>query len=364
MTQTIRVLPLNGSPYEMGVQHGQAYREDIRRYTNERVNLVCEGKWSGGALPRQTVLDLAAACLPDHEAYAPDLVEEMRGLAEATGLSMAELLIVSGFTDFVDTVYGQYHRQTGQPIRLPIDDCTAFLIPNEAAAGAGFFGQTWDMHDTAMEFVILLRLESPQQPRGFIFTTTGCVGQIGMNEHGICVGINNLLGADGQIGVTWPFVVRKVLQQDNLEAALRCITEAKLAGAHNYLLFDRHGRGYNVEAMSTRCHVDPLDGQPLVHTNHCLISETNAVAQPRPPELQLSSAARLNQATTLLQKRPITVDDLIALTRDAEAICVHPRPPLHIASCGAAIMRPQTGEFWAVWGLPDENEYEKFTVGD
>ena len=31
-------------------------------------------------------------------------------------------------------------------------------------------------------------------------------------------------------------------------------------------------------------------------------------------------------------------------------------------SSGAAIMRPATGELWAVWGLPAENEYESFRL--
>ncbi len=51
----------------------------------------------------------------------------------------------------------------------------------------------------------------------------------------------------------------------------------------------------------------------------------------------------------------------MALTRD-ETICVRGTPPMHIESCGAAIMRPSTGDFWAVWGLPAENDYEHFTV--
>lgn len=362
MTQKIRTLTLTDSPYERGYQHGQAYHDDIIRYTTERVTLVCGGQWSGQALPRETVIALAEACLPAHETYAPDLVEELRGMAAATGLSLGELIIVGGFTDFIDTVYNSHRPNDSNAARWPVDDCTAFIVPDGVADGAGFFGQTWDMHDTAMEFVILLRLQSADSPAALVFTTTGCVGQIGMNEHGICVGINNLMGADGQIGVTWPFVVRKVLQQDNLEAARACITEAPLAGAHNYLLFDKTGRGYNIEAMSTCHHVRELSGSAIVHTNHCLLPETIAVAQSRPPESQRSSEARLNQAEMLLEKRPVTIEDLMALTRDPTAICVQAKPPLHIESCGAAIMRPKTGQFWAVWGLPAENEYELFDL--
>ena len=28
-----------------------------------------------------------------------------------------------------------------------------------------------------------------------------------------------------------------------------------------------------------------------------------------------------------------------------------------VESSGAAVMRPKTGEFWACWGRPAENEY-------
>lgn len=357
----IRLLKLTGTPYEMGLQHGRAYRDDIRRYTEERVELVCAGQWSGGAVPREEVLALAEACLPAHEAYAPDLVEEMRGLAAATGLSLGELIIVSGFTDFVDTVYSAYQERRPELARPSVDDCTAFLVPNEAAEGAGFFGQTWDMHDTATEFVIMLEIEPQEGPKALIFTTVGCVGQMGMNEHGICVGINNLLGADGQIGVTWPFVVRKALLQDNIDDALACITEAQLAGAHNYLLFDKNGRGYNIEAMSTYHYVSELNGRVIAHTNHCLVPETIALSQTRLPASQASSENRLNLAAESLQQRPITIDMLIELTRQ-EPICTRAVSPFFVESCGAAIMRPQTGDFWAVWGLPAENEYEHFTL--
>ena len=365
----IRTVKLSGTPYDMGYSHGQAYRDDIIRYAKERVSIVCEGTWSGGTMARADVLALAESCMPAHRAYAPDLVAEMDGMAAATGLTMGELVIVSGFTDFVDTVYAATHpdkvaaREPAGISRLPVDDCTAFIVPDGVAENsAGFFGQTWDMHDTATEFVILLELEPDEGPNGLVFTTTGCLGQIGMNEAGIAVGINNLMGADGQVGVTWPFVVRKVLQQDNLEDALNCITEANLSGAHNYLLFDSTGQGYNIEAMSTAHHITPLHAAPIVHTNHCLAENTLAVAQPRPPSLQKSTEARLVRGQSLLSQQPVTVDSLMALTRDPEAICVRAKPPFHVESCGAAIMRPKTGDMWAVWGLPDENEYEHFKV--
>lgn len=357
----LRTLELTGSPYAMGYAHGLAYREEIRRYTLDRVALAGSPGWTGGqGMDQADVLALAEACVAEHKAYAPELMEEVRGTADAAGLSVAELVITNGFTDFIDLVYAAARQRAATP--QAADDCTAFLVPDSRSADSqGFYGQTWDMHDDSTELVILLRGKPDNGPAFLAFSITGCVGMIGMNDAGIAIGINNLLGGDGQVGVTWPFVVRKAMQQTQIDAALACITEAKLAGAHNYMLFDAQGQGYNVEAMSTHCHVTRLDGEPIVHTNHCLVAATVKRSRPRAASSQASSEARLSEAQRLLQRGPVTVDDLMALTR-TETICVRSTPPLHIESCGAAIMRPATGDFWAVWGLPAENEYEHFRI--
>ena len=38
----------------------KAFADEIRHYTEERIDLVCSGLWSGGPLERTEVLDLAA----------------------------------------------------------------------------------------------------------------------------------------------------------------------------------------------------------------------------------------------------------------------------------------------------------------
>lgn len=357
----IPLLELSGRPYDMGLEHGLRFADAIRRFADERVRLAGDPTWSGRSLSRSDVLALANACLAEHRRYAPELVEELSGMADATGLTLPELIVSGGFTDFIDTAYGAKRAQTPAPAAA--DNCTAFIVPDvRAENGQGFFGQTWDMHASACEHVLLLRGRPQGKPAFLTFTTAGCLGMIGMNEVGICVGINNLLGGDGQAGVTWPFVVRKVLEQETIEAALACVTEARLAGAHNYLLFDAHGRGYNVEATSSAHEVSELSSDALVHTNHCLAERTRAVERTREPDSQASSEARLNRALELLDRDGITAEDLMALTRDESAICVRPQGAKEIATCGAALMRPKTLEFWAVRGLPSENAYAHFSL--
>ena len=356
----IQPLKLSGTPYEIGYQHGQAFKTEIRAYTAERVHLCADPKWSGVEnMDRADVLTLAEASLAEHKVYAPDLMAELQGLADATELTPAELIITNGFTDFVDYVYTANQSQSQT---TALDDCTAFLVPNEATTeGQAFCGQTWDMHATAEPYVLMLNVEPTDGIPFLCFTTMGCIGQIGMNAEGIAIGINNIMG-EGQVGVIWNFVIRKVLAQNTLEDALDCILSAKLMGAHNYLLMDKNGSGYNIEAMANRYQVEKLEGEPLLHTNHCLIEENKRTERERHPLSLESSQKRLKTGNHLIDQRKVDVDSLIALTREESAICVQDTAPLHLASLGATIMRPATREFWAVLGSPQDNDYERFVL--
>jgi isopenicillin-N N-acyltransferase-like protein len=356
---SIPILDVAGTPAEMGAAHGRAAREALRAFAAERVSLAGTPAWTGRTLTRAQVLALGEASLEAHRAYAPDLAVELEAMAEAAGLTAAEVVIVNGFTDFVDTVHAV---GPGALVAAPTPeeamDCTAFLVPGgRSADGRALFAQTWDMHETATEHVVVLRGAPADAPAFVAFTSIGCVGMIGMNEHGVVVGINNLTAGDGAVGVTWPFVVRKALQQRDLDGALRCLSEARLAGAHNYLLLDAEGRGANVEATTTRTVVTELAATALVHTNHCVAPATRAVERPRDPAAVASSARRLARGTELLDRGGLTPDDLMAATRDEEAICYRGAPPRFVATCGAVVARPASREFWAVRGLPSEHAY-------
>ncbi|MXV98236.1 MAG: hypothetical protein F4126_06095 [Acidimicrobiaceae bacterium] len=359
---SIRRLDLAGSPEAMGDAHGQAHAAEIRQYAHDRVELVAEGLWSGGPLERGAVLELAGACLPAHEAFSPRLHAEMLAMAGAAGITPAEAVVVGGFTDFVDTVRAV--TAGPHPVSVTEDDCTAFIVPDQRTEGAGMIGQTWDMHDTATDHVVLARLRPDAGPDALVFTTVGCLGQIGMNSAGVCVGINNLTGNDGRFGVTWPSVVREMLAQDTAAGALGVLLRADLAGAHSYLILDAEGRGYCVEAMPSARPVQPLETEPLVHTNHV----TEPVALPfegeRDGQLMANSRHRLELAVAMLSdgSRPVDPERLMEVTREPTAICRWPDAKYRVESSGAVIMRPRTGDLWACWGQPAENDYEHFSL--
>ena len=105
--------------------------------------------------------------------------------------------------------------------------------------------------------------------------------------------------------------------------------------------------------------VTALTDAAVAHTNHTLTDATTAVQGPRADALQDSSERRLATAERWLDRDGINADDLMALTREPDAVCQVAVEPYHVESSGAAVMRPKTKEFWAVWGLPKDNEFQK-----
>lgn len=348
----IRVLELAGSPAQMGESHGATYRNEIQGYAAGRVEL----SRLNTALSSADVLALVEEMIPAHREYSESLYLETEALAAAAGLSVAEAILVSGYTDVLDVVRS---RDGGASVE---DNCTAVMVPPSLSDEGALFSQTWDMNASATSHVIMLKLTPTGSARAMVFSTVGCVGQIGMNEFGVCLGINNLSAADGRPGVTWPFVVRKALEQTNADDALAAVLDAQLAGGHNFHIVDRSGKGFSVEAMPTAKEVTELDGDFVIRTNHCLSMAGLAREAPRPRDLQENSEQRLQEALRLLGDGVVSVQALKDMTRDERSICRHPAPPYDYETCGAVVMRPNSGEFWACWGRPSENEFERFQL--
>ena len=266
----------------------------------------------------------------------------MVAMADAAGITPAEAVVVGGFTDLVDVVRSVVGT-------APVEhNCTAVLNPE-----AGFLAQTWDMHASAGEFVIMLKLDPIAGPNAIVQTTAGCLGQMGMNEAGISIGINNLTSL-GKPGVTWPFVVRRVLEQTDLDSAVEVVTGAELAGGHNFLLMGPDGDAVNIEAMPGGQQVTRTSDTAFVHTNHCLSERTAESEGERLPEHVESSNMRLDMAAEL-------ADDPEAFFEEA-LICRRVTGPHDVGTCGAVMIEPRKRRMKAVWGVPGDHPWETFQL--
>jgi isopenicillin-N N-acyltransferase-like protein len=338
----LRVLEIYGDPGDFGRIHGTECAALIRAYLADRLGLAGEATWAGRTAETDLVLTLAEETLPFHLAYSPSLYEEMESLAAAAGITSAEAVVVGGFTDLIDVV----RAYTGDA--AVEDDCTAVIDPVQEV-----LAQTWDIHASAGEYVVFLKLDPVIGPEVIVQTTAGCLGQIGMNEAGISIGINNLTSY-GKPGVTWPFVVRKVLQQSNFDDAVECVLDAHLAGGHNFLLMGPDGQGANIEAMPGSLQVTRVTDKPFVHSNHCLDPDNRRWESERAAEFVLSSQTRLDRGNEL-------ASDLDAFFSEP-SIARRTTEPHGVATCGAVVMHPAERRMESVWGVPGDHPWEAFQL--
>ena len=339
---SLRVLEVFGDSADLGRGHGESCGPMIRKYLEERIRLSSQEGWSGAVADRDLILESAEETLEHHERYAEELYAEMVAMAGAAGVTPAEAVVVGGFTDLVDAVRAKVGAAPEE------HNCTAVLNP-----GLRFYAATWDMHASAGEYVMILKLDPLVGPAAVVQTTTGCLGQMGMNEAGLSVGINNLTSM-GRPGVTWPFVVRKVLEQTDLESAVNAVVGADLAGGHNYQIMGPDGEGVNIEAMPREHKITRSRDKPIVHTNHCLSRRTAAEEGVRSRELVDSSNIRLEVGARL--------------ANDADALLADPRVSrrvdgmAEVGTCGAVIIEPAERRMRAVWGIPGDHPWETFRL--
>ncbi len=337
----LRNLALAGSAEEIGATHGLRLGEPIRAYLSDRLDLAGDPYWAGRSEDAGRILAMAADTLEHHARFSEPLYEEMLSMAASAGITPAEAVVVGGFTDLIDLV-----RAAGEP-GIEEDDCTGVID-----AGNGLVAQTWDMHASAGKYVYLFDIRPDDRPRALVQTTAGCLGQIGMNEAGIAIGINNLTSI-GRPGVTWPFVVRKVLETTELDDAVKVVADAELAGGHNFMIMGPDGIGCNIEAMPGSSRVTRVESGSFVHTNHCLAGETKAEEGLRNPLNEANSDRRLDQGSAL-------ASDLEAFFADTD-INRSASSPHEVATCGAVVMRPTRGAMEAVWGRPGAYPWEHFS---
>ena len=338
----LRVLEVFGDSSDLGRGHGSSCSQMIHKYLDDRMTLTAQEEWGEKTVDRDLILELADGTLEHHERFSESLFTEMVAMGDAAGITPAEAVVVGGFTDLVDVIRSQVGK-------APVEhNCTAVINPE-----AGFYAQTWDMHASAGEFVVMLKLDPMIGPDVLVQTTAGCLGQMGMNEAGISVGINNLT-AMGKPGVTWPFVVRKVLEQADLESAIDVVVEAPLAGGHNFAVMGPDGRGANIEAMPNERKVTQVSQSPFVHSNHCLDPSTAEEEGDRLAEYVENSIDRLQIAAE-------NASDLDRFFADAE-ISRSVQGTHDVGTCGAVIIEPAKRVMRAVWGVPGEHPWETFSL--
>jgi isopenicillin-N N-acyltransferase like protein len=362
----LRVVELSGSAYERGLTHGRELRAEIRELV---------GRWTN---------DLAATIAPDPEGVirallrdtdyltairqaAPELLEEVRGIAEGAELTF-ETVFAFQLADEV-WVNAPRLRQEGKR-----DKCSS-LGAGAAGTNAAWVAQNVDLENFRNGFQTVLHIRgSAAEPEQYIFTFAGYLGANGLNRHGVGLCVNALIPlAHAREGLPVAFVVRKTLAQRSGRAAAEFLQRANHATGQNYILGSPEGVEDFECSANKVVRFAPLAGV-VYHTNHPLANDNYdaeylaRLKRIDPEEKALESTrrrlaaleARLQHQTNGLSFATIAG---ALRSRDSERypVCVPLRPGSSGFTFGSTIMRlsPEP-ELHVSCGPPDRNPYRAF----
>lgn len=360
--RTIPVIRAAGTPFQCGQTVGRALKDAIRANIPDYLDIF---RHTAGAA-RDDVYAYARKLPPAIRAYAPNLLDEMQGLAAGAEVTFEDILVLNARTEIMAGIMAG--KRGGGP-----DECTSIAtLPEVTADGHMLMGQNWDWIVTVASRTALIEMAQPGQPRMLVFTEAGIVGKIGCNEHGIGVCANRLTSSHdkGEIGVPWHVQLRKAMAAPNMHRAIQAVVQPKRGASGMFMIGARGGEAIVLETTPADfASLLPEDGI-LTHSNHYLCPELKAV------DTRKSGSAltliRHDRARRLLarERGAITLDSYKRVLRDhfsyPQAICRHPdeTDPLADRTLSAAsiLMDLDTGEMQIAAGPPCENEYRTLNV--
>lgn len=277
----VQTLTLRGSAFERGRRHGEHFGGAIGvLLARWRTALAAEAKQPAEVAIREFLQ--STDFLPAIRRWTPDLLEELRGLAEGAGRDFDEMLAFQ----LGDEFYG-YHDLRGH------EHCSALGVAGRDGQ-PGWIAQNMDLEPIYDGFQTVLRIQGEAgAPEQLVLTYPGLIGLNGLNDRGIALACNTLLELRGaRDGLPQAFVVRGILAQATASDARDFLRQVRHASGQNYLLGTRAGVA-DFEASGSQVVELPLSERGTVgHTNHALVNDDRKPWHRR-PDAQTDTATRL-----------------------------------------------------------------------
>lgn len=354
----MRCIQIKGTPYERGMAHGTQLAAEIKRmvHTNSKT-LTADMESFSLQMPSDVDLsNLLNTSISFTQEFAPDVVDELKGLADGAGLDLDKIVLLNSFIDLSVLCFEMFHNRL-------IPGCTCFAAASPATLDDGIYiGQNYDWSESFRSGVVLLRIESPPNPTALCFSIAGMLGLAGMNSAGLAIVINALTPRDICLGIPYTVVLRKALEQPDIANAIDVILKARRFSGVSYLLADRSGEILCLETTARDSEVlYALDGY-LGHTNHYVHSRLAVYDADVPGAREGDSYVRWSRVNKMLRQRAGNIE----LHTLKEVACDHVGYPHsicnHPSTLASIIMDLQSLELWASLGNPCESPYTRFKL--
>jgi isopenicillin-N N-acyltransferase-like protein len=347
MSTRYREIVVSGTPREMGRQIGETARDEIRGFVAialERVNKTV-------SVSHSRAMDVAERSLAFAERYSRDMTDEIRGMAEAAGCSVVDLMLL----------------QVRNQLKPDADaGCTSLSL---AAHGRSIVAQNWDNDPALDPFTIVLTRRPTGKPATVNVTQAGLIAYIGFNDAGIGLCLNTLPAPSRELGVPHYFTVRGIYESPSLHGAVEAVRRAERAIPANILLATPQGPA-DLEVTVDSVHVltDTCDGV-VTHTNHCLHPELACINEQFPELIESHPRKRRIDALIHSSNAPGGVDRVKAALRDHEnhprSICRHNNDDPATGfwqTVFSVIIEPNARRMHVTRGTPCDHPYEVYEL--
>lgn len=356
------IFSLSGTPYEIGLQHGQLCRKQIdysiesyQRMFRENVNL----SWDEAKQLSRHFIDIIRA-------YNADYLEEMRGVAEGAGLEFEDILALNCRSElgFVGDYLAEALREEG---------CTSIGVNSQAGLnGDAYLAQNWDWRIDQRKAVVRLNIKQANgKPSIHLITEAGIIGKMGYNSKGIGLTLNALSTDAAPRGVPLHIIMRSMLDSVSLRYATLEAVRSPIGCCANFMFGGGdHGEVADMEVENEDYDILYPQQGIIVHTNHFVSPRL-----PRYPRKDLgkftsvTSPFRLGLADRLIREKAGAIDqkvigDVLSTHYEFPAgICAHPDPYVEPSMRGGTvfsmIINLTQRRLWFAKGNPCENCYEE-----
>jgi isopenicillin-N N-acyltransferase-like protein len=351
----IKVVEVNGSSYEMGFQYGTACPE-IRKMLDTIYQV-----FGGRDKARMLATKYIPMYLPAAEEYTPEIVDEMRGIADGIKLDFQDIF-------FLNITY---------EISVPsIIGCTSFAAAGKSTNnGEVITGQNFDFLSMWEEIMILLKMKPTRGPNILAIAPAGSLGLIGLNSAGISLNLNLLRNKDSLTpsgGVPAHIILRKVLTSVNIGEGVEAIASVGKKSAKNYLLASDKGDIVDLEVTLDDLNVHYPERGIITHANNFKTDRfRNTDLAPTYWPDSFIRDQKLSRFMDNYYGR-LSVDVMKQILQDhsnyPNSICRHPDPkaPLPmsrmIKTLISLISCPKERKVYIALGNPCENQFEEYQL--
>ncbi|BBJ39875.1 peptidase C45 [Streptomyces antimycoticus] len=372
---TLPIVEISGPPAERGRQYGEAARGRI----GAALAYYEQAFGESSGLTWDQVTARAERWLEPVRVYAPELVEEMSGIADGAGVGLLDVLALNARGEIIyDQTFARMRARADAPAdvtddREVTDGCTSFAVLGEASGdGHVYCGQNWDWRAGVADTVMMLRIVQPPHPTVIMQVEAGQIGRQGANSAGVALNANGLGGRfDDAIGLPQTVIRRRVLDSESISGAVDVLCRTRGHIASNALLTCREGFALDLETTpGAHGWMYPTEGL-LVHGNHYQTTVPVQLAARYRPESSDSlirvpraeaGLRRLREATAPDESRKLIHQAMSDHLGHPEGLCTHPDTRQPEVKWWATLLSScvdlTTGDYHVTPGTPCDHEYQ------